>query len=207
MSHLRSVFARFVQYDIRINYDKCVFGAASLDFVGHRIDSSGVSPLPERVQAIENFPEPTTVTQLRRFIGVVNYYRRFIPNCASLLQPLTDLLKSKTNSVILSSHAKEAFAQVKLSLSSAVKLHFLDTSPSTKFILTTDASDSAIGAVLQQLVGSDLQPLALFSKKLQPAQTRYSTFDRELLAIYLASVISGIFWKDEILVSTLTINL
>ncbi|BHF76553.1 hypothetical protein SprV_0501965100 [Sparganum proliferum] len=184
-SHLRQVFDRFQQHGLQLNVDKCIFGVCSLDFLGHHVDQYGITPLLERVQSILSFPVPKTLTQSRRFIGLLNYYRRFIPHCAATLAPLTDLLKSKAKPIELSPAAHSAFETAKKALADATLLHHLSSDPHAQLILTTDASNSAVGAVLHQQVNNQLQPLAFFSQKLQPAQTRYSTFSRELLAIYL----------------------
>ncbi|BHF71159.1 hypothetical protein SprV_0401421400 [Sparganum proliferum] len=185
-SHLRLIFDRFQQHGLQLNVDKCVFGVNSLDFLGHHVNQHGLTPLIEKVQCILSFPVPNTLTQLRRFIGLINYYRRFIPHCAATLAPLTDLLKSKAKPIELSPAAHTAFEEAKKALADATMLHHLSSDPHAQLILTTDASNSAVGAVLHQQVNNQLQPLAFFSQKLQPAQTRYSTFSRELLAIYLA---------------------
>ncbi|BHF67897.1 hypothetical protein SprV_0301092600 [Sparganum proliferum] len=166
-SHLRQVFDRFQQHGLQLNVDKCIFGVSSLDFLGHHVDQYGITPLLEKVQSILSFPAPKTLTQLRRFIGLLNYYRRFIPHCAATLAPLTDLLKSKAKPIELSPAAHSAFETAKKALADATLLHHLSSDPHAQLILTTDASNSAVGAVLHQ-------------------QTRYSTFSRELLAIYLA---------------------
>ncbi|BHF82504.1 hypothetical protein SprV_0802564200 [Sparganum proliferum] len=185
-SHLRLMFDRFQQHGLQLNVDKCVFGVNSLDFLGHHVDQHGLTPLTEKVQCILSFPVPNTLTQLRRFIGLINYYRRFIPHCAPILAPLTDLLKSKAKPIELSPAAHTAFEEEKKALADATMLHHLSSDAHARLILTTDASSSAVGAVLHQQVNTQLQPLAFFSQKLQPAQTRYSTFSRELHAIYLA---------------------
>ncbi|BHF85615.1 hypothetical protein SprV_1002878400 [Sparganum proliferum] len=185
-SHLRLIFDRFQQHGLQLNVDKCVFGVNSLDFLGHHVNQHGLSRLTEKVQCILSFPVPNTLTQLRRFIGLINYYRRFIPHCAAILAPLTDLLKSKVKPIELSPAAHTAFEEAKKALADATMLHHLSSDAHAQLILTTDASSSAVGAVLHQQVNNQLQPLAFFSQKLQPAQTRYSTFSRELLAIYQA---------------------
>ena len=77
------------QHGIIVNLQKCKFGVPSLDFLGHLVDSSGIHPLP---QAVTDFPQPTSRRQLRAFVGLVNFYRRFIPGCAQILQPLNTLL-------------------------------------------------------------------------------------------------------------------
>ncbi|BHF67350.1 hypothetical protein SprV_0301037600 [Sparganum proliferum] len=185
-SHLRLIFDRFQQHGLQSNVDKCVFGVNSLDFLGHHVDQHGITPLTVKVQCILSFPVPNTLTQLRRFIGLITYYRRFIPHCASILAPLTDLLKSKAKPIELSPAVHIAFEEPKKALADATMLHHLSSDAHAQLILTTDASSSAVGAVLHQQVNNQLQPLAFFSQKLQPAQTRYSTFSRELFAIYLA---------------------
>nr|VZI06174.1 unnamed protein product [Spirometra erinaceieuropaei] len=185
-SHLRRIFDRFQQHGLQLNVDKCVFGVNSFDFLGHHVDQHGITPLTEKMQCILSFPVPNTLTQLRRFIGLINYYRRFIPHCAAILAPLTDLLKSKAKPIELSPASHTAFEEAKKALADATMLHHLNSDAHAQLILTTDASSSAVGAVLHQQVNNQLQPLAFFSQKLQPAQTRYSTFSRELLAVYLA---------------------
>nr|VZI26319.1 unnamed protein product [Spirometra erinaceieuropaei] len=174
------------QHSLQLNLDKCVFGVNSLDFLGHHVGQHGITQLTEKVQCILPFPVPNTLTQLRRFIGLINYYRRFIPHCAAILAPLTDLLKSKAKPIELSPAAHTAFEEAKKALADAAMPHHLSSDAHAQLILTTDASSSTVGAVLHQQVKNQLQPLAFFSQKLQPAQTRYSTFSRELLAIYLA---------------------
>lgn len=186
MAHLREVFNRFAQYGVVINPEKCEFGRSSLEMLGHRIDSEGIHTLESKVKSIVEYPIPDSVRKLRRFLGFVNYYRRFIPKCASLMQPLTDLLRGNPRSFVMSPNATSAFHEIKSALSNAVSLAHLNSDPRTPLILITDASQDAVGAVLQQVVDGQPQPLSFFSKRLQPAQTRYSTFGRELLAIYLA---------------------
>ncbi|BHF62288.1 hypothetical protein SprV_0200527000 [Sparganum proliferum] len=185
-SHLRQIFDRLQQHGLQLNVKKCTFGVSSQDFLGHHVDQYGITPLLEKVQSILSFPVPKTLTQLRRFIGLLNYYRRFIPHCAATLTPLTDLLKSKAKPIELPPADHSTFEAAKKALADATLLHHLSSDPHAQLILTTDASNSAVGAVLHQQVNNQLQPLAFFSQKLQPVQTRYSTFSRELLAIYLA---------------------
>ncbi|BHF68637.1 hypothetical protein SprV_0301167400 [Sparganum proliferum] len=112
--------------------------------------------------------------------------RRFHPHCAATLAPLTDLLKSKAKPIELSPATHSASEATKKALADVTLLHHLSFDPQTQMTLTTDASNSAVGAVLHQQVNNQLRPLAFISQKPQPAQTRYSTFSRKLLAIYLA---------------------
>lgn len=184
--HLRQVFRRFSENGISINPDKCVLGAASVEFLGHHIDSHGIRPLQDKVSAILDYPAPQSFKSLRRFLGIVNYYRRFIPRCSELLSPLTDLLKKGPRKFLFTPEANSAFESAKEALSKVATLSHLSDDPNAVLILRTDASQSAIGAELQQAVNGEARPLSFFSQKLQPAQTRYSTFGRELLAIYMA---------------------
>ena len=91
---LRLVLQCFVQYGILINPHKCLLGVSELQFLGHHVNKDGVSPLPPQVKVIQNFPQPPTLRKLREFLGLVNFYHRFIPRCASILAPLNALLKS-----------------------------------------------------------------------------------------------------------------
>ena len=95
-NHLRSVFQRLSNHGVVINPSKCKFGASSLHFLGHQIDSAGIRPLDHKVQVIRDFPLPTTHRKLREFLGLQNFYHRFLPHAAELLRPLNDLLKGLT---------------------------------------------------------------------------------------------------------------
>ncbi|BHF77926.1 hypothetical protein SprV_0602103600 [Sparganum proliferum] len=185
-SHLRQIFDRFQQHGLQLNFNKCIFGVSSLDFLGHHVDQHRITPLLEEVQSILSLPVSKTLTQSTHFIRLLNYYRRSIPHCAATLAPLTDLLKSKAKPIELSPATHSAFEAAKKALADATLLYHLSSDPHAQLILTTDASNSAVGAVLHQQVNNRLQALAFFSQRLQPAQTRCSTFFRELLAIYLA---------------------
>jgi hypothetical protein len=76
-----------------INAEKCIFGVPSIDFLGHRVDAAGVTPLPQYVSAVVDFPQPSTVKELQAFLGMLNFYRRFLPAIADILRPLTDSLR------------------------------------------------------------------------------------------------------------------
>ncbi|GFV18188.1 hypothetical protein TNCV_169911 [Trichonephila clavipes] len=97
IQHLRLLFQRLDQYGLSINPSKCTFGVPTLNFLGFQVCSSGIKPLEDRVEAILKFPKPTTITQLRRFLGMLNYYRRFIRQAAHILAPLVKFLKGIRN--------------------------------------------------------------------------------------------------------------
>ncbi|BHF81061.1 hypothetical protein SprV_0702419000 [Sparganum proliferum] len=182
--HLALVFDRLDQFGVVINPSKCVLGVPSLDFLGHHVDAQGLRPLSSKVEAIRDFPLPTSKRQLQRFLGMVNFYRRFLSNCADLMLPLTNMLSGPKGPLELTGEALTAFERIKNSLADATLL--THSAPEAQLSLMVDASTVAVGAVLQQHLAGSTQPLAFFSKKFLPAETRYSTFGRELLAIYLA---------------------
>ena len=187
--HLREVFQRLSDHGVLLNPSKCTFMVSSISFLGHRITAGGIQPLEEKVAAIRDFQRPDTKKGLKRFLGMVNFYHRFIPHAAALLAPLHDLTvpshaQPKTAKVEWTPEADTAFLQAKDALSAATLL--AHPVPDADLSLSTDASSSAAGAVIQQRVGDSWQPLAFFSRKFTPAQSKYSTFGRELLAMYLA---------------------
>ena len=185
-NHLRQVFERFRQFGVVINPSKCEFGVSELTFLGHRLTSQGIHPLSDKVQAIQGYPQPNTPCKLQEFLGLVNFYHHFIPHCAHILRPLHNLLTASQDNKQLSftQDATEAFANIKQSFINVSLL--LHPKPDAPTNIMTDASDSAVGTVLQQFINSQWCPIAFFSRKLQTAEARYSTFDHELLAIYLA---------------------
>jgi hypothetical protein len=187
LKHLRTVCERLASFNILINCNKCVFGQREIRFLGHIVSASGIRPTPEKTDAITNFPRPETAKQLRQFLGLINFYRNFIPKAASLQAPLHAVLTPKTKSkatINWTPEMAQAFTDCKQSLSTATLL--AHPIIGVDLALSTDASDFSIGACLQQRVNNDWQPLAFFSRKLTPAQTKYSAYDRELYAVYAA---------------------
>nr|VZI17913.1 unnamed protein product [Spirometra erinaceieuropaei] len=182
--HLVLVFDRLDKFGVVINSSKCVLGVPSLEFLGHQVDSECLRPLPSKVEAVRNFPPPTSKCQLQRLLGMVNFYPRFLPNCADLMLPLTNMLSGSKGPLELTVEALTAFERIENFLAdNALLTH---PAPESQLSLMVDASTVAVGAVLQQLLAGPTRPVAFFSKKLLPAETRYSAFGRELLAIYLA---------------------
>ena len=189
LQHLRQVFQLLSDNGILINAQKSEFAVPSLDFLGHRVSAIGITPLSSNVQAIMDYPQPTTTSQLRRFLGLVNFYHRFVPHCVDILQPLHSLLSAhptrpKSTPLTWTPDAEQAFASIKTALADASLLNH--PHPTAEVCLMTDASLTGVGGALQQRIDSAWQPLSFFSRKLTPTQQRYSTFGRELLAIYLS---------------------
>ncbi|GFV32550.1 hypothetical protein TNCV_2860141 [Trichonephila clavipes] len=173
LQHLQILFTRLQQYGLSLKPSKCIFGVTSIKFLGFKVSESGIEPLSDRVDCILKFPQPTTLTQLRRFLGLFNFYRRFVPKAAHLLAPLNKFLEGIKN-----------FKKSKKVSSDATLLRH--PIPGAKLSLWTDASDKAVGGSLMQLCQNNWEPVAFLSVKLSKSQQKWSTYDRELLAIYIS---------------------
>ena len=187
VAHVRLLFERLRAAGLAINRDKCCFGRSSVTFLGHTVSSAGIRPLASKVSAIVAIPKPSTKVDLQRFLGCINFFHRFIPHLAATLAPLHALVSSvKAQSAVLTwDEARlRAFRDAKAKLARATMLVHPSSDPTSPLFLTTDASDVAVGAVLSQ--GAANLPLAFYSKKMSEAERKYSAFDRELLALYLA---------------------
>ena len=185
--HLTLVFERLKYYGLILNRKKCVFAVPEITFLGHRVCKNGVAPLEDKVTAIREFPKPKTMKDMRRFLGMVNFYRRFIPDAAQTLASLNSLLSPHKNSrkdIEWNDAAVASFNAIKQKLADATMLAYPVLNAATQ--LVTDASDTSVGAVIQQTVNDITRPIAFFSRNLTTAQKKWSTFDRELLAIFLA---------------------
>ena len=186
LCHLKTLFERLKKHYIIVNPAKCIFGQSEVNYLGHTITPAGIHPLTEKVSAINNFPKPETVKDLRCFLGMINFYRRFVPNAASIQAPLHQFLRNSRKNdrtpISWTEETENAFAECKNNLLNATLL--AHPSESAALRLTTDASDAAIGGVLEQEYEGSWKPLGFFSKKLSSTQKKYSTYDRELLAIY-----------------------
>ena len=99
LCHLRLVLERLDKHGLLVNVSKSVFGVPELDFLGHHVTSEGIHPLTHKVQAVQDFPQPSTHRKLREFLGMINFYHRFIPSCAATLKPLNVLLAARTTPV------------------------------------------------------------------------------------------------------------
>ena len=186
MQDLRTVCRRLRDYGLVVRLEKCIFGVRSIDFLGHQVSRHGTIPLPSKVAIIKDFPKPSTIKSLQEFLGMLNFYHRFFPRAAEIFHPLYNALKStKSNQDLTwSQEMTEAFEASKAALCQVTLL----THPQTNvpIAISSDASDIAVGGVLEQFVNDAWQPLGFFSRQLRPPEQKYSTYDRELLALYLA---------------------
>ena len=170
-----------------INLEKCSFHVNEIEFLGHHVSARGALPLTSNVEAVQQFPEPATVKDMQVFLGMVNFYRRFVPNASCILLQLTDCLRGglpPSSALSWSPEMSPAFQEAKAALAKATWLQHPD--PAAQIALHVDASASHVGAVLQQqMPGSENWcPLGFFSKKLSPSQVKWSAFNRELWACF-----------------------
>lgn len=177
---LREIFDRLRKYNLKIQPDKCEFLRKEVTYLGHLVTEKGIKPDPKKIEIARNFPQPKSQRDIKSFLGFAGYYRRFIRDFSRISQPLNILLKQDAK-FEWTSLQQESFEKLKNILTSEPLLQYPDFEK--EFVLTTDASDKAIGAVLSQgEIGKDL-PIAYASRTLNKAETRYSTIERELLAI------------------------
>lgn len=183
LTKLDKVLHRLEETKFILRPSKCNFMQRQIQYLGHIIDEYGVRPDPSKVQAVSDFPRPKTVKDVRSFLGFANYYRRHVPRMSDLAAPLSNLTR-KDVPFIWTDQCERAFQSIKKSLVHYPVLRFPDFSKD--FILSTDASQFAVSAVLEQQYGSKLHPVAFISRRLNSAETRYSTTEREALAIFWA---------------------
>ena len=188
LEHLKILLGRLSDHGLVVNAEKCKFGASVIDFLGHQVSVGGIAPLPGKVEGIRKFPKPRTMLELQRFIGMVNYYHRFLPNAAKVMVPLIKVLdvNPKAKTIPWNEQAVAALQETKeLQAQAALLAHPIE---GASLAIETDASDLAVGAVLQQLTKKNAwQPLRFFSRKVKDMETRYSAFDKELLAMYISN--------------------
>ena len=182
LQDLERVFKILEENGLVVNRKKCILGATSIEFLGHLVDANGIRPLPEKVEAIKKVTPPTTIKELQRFLGMVNYYRRFIRKAAHHLYFLFECLGNKPKKLDWSKDMQHSFDAIKTALANATMLAHPDSK--LPLAITSDASDVAIGGVLEQRGPRGWEPLAFFSKKLSTSQQKWPPYDRELHAAH-----------------------
>ena len=190
LERLKRAFQRFRDAKMKLKPSKCELFRTKLTYVGHVVSREGILPDPSVVEDVLKMPVPTTYTQIRQFLGMAGYYRRFIKGYSKLIHDLNDYLKGegagkKKEEVTLSPEAVKAFEDMKQRLCTAPVLLLPDFEK--PFILETDASGLGLGAVLSQK-GEDgkMHPVAYASRVLKPAERNYHSGKLEFLALYWA---------------------
>ena len=179
--NLEEVLKRLEEAGLRLKKEKCSFLMQEVEYLGHRISKEGLQPTEAKVRAVAEAPEPQQVDELRSFLGLVNYYGKFLPSLASTAAPLYRLLQKKAHWV-WGKDQSSAFEEVKKLLQSADLLVHFD--PQKQLVLACDASPYGLGAVLSHVMEDGTEkPIAFASRTLAPPEKRYSQLDKEALAI------------------------
>lgn len=183
---LSEVRDRLKEANLTINIKKCEFFKKTLKFLGYIVGSNSLRTDPNKVSAMLNFPRPTTTTEIKRFIGLCSWYRRFIKSFSALVSPINDLLKGrkKGQSIDWSPAAEESFIKIKELLVSAPILCQPDYSK--EFFVECDASNTGLGGVLVQNIDGEDRVIAYASRTLSRAERNYSVTERECLAVIFA---------------------
>ncbi|KAL7724485.1 hypothetical protein ACLKA6_007314 [Drosophila palustris] len=181
--NLGEVLRRLRQANLRLNRAKCKFFRRSLVYLGHVISGEGIHTDPDKIAAVRELQPPTTCRELRRCLGIASWYRRFVPNFADIVQPMSLLLK-KGQKWDWKLEQQAAFEELKARLTEAPVLACPDFSE--KFVLQTDASDCGLGAVLTQQHQGAERVIAYVSRRLVKAEENYSATEKECLAIVWA---------------------
>ena len=184
MVNLAEVLRRMASAGMRLKRDKCFFMMSQVHYLGHTVSAKGIQPTQDKVRAVKDAPAPTNLHQLKSFIGLINFYAKFLPNLSTVLAPLYVLLQ-KNRPWTWGPSQQRAFQQAKERLlASSLLVHFTPTQP---VLLAADASPYGLGAVLSHTMadGSE-RPIAYASRSLTPTERRYSQLDKEALAIIFA---------------------
>ena len=177
---LSKVLERLESAGLTLKKEKCVFASTSVTYLGHTIDRDGIHPTPDKVQAVQQGPTPKNVTELKAFLGLLNYYDKFMPNLATTLKPLYNLLQESTKWRWTDKEKKDFEASKKLLLSSQVLTHY---NPELQLVLACDASQYGLGAVLsQRYPNGEERPVGYASRTLSKAEQNYSQIEKEGLA-------------------------
>ncbi|UYV82586.1 K02A2.6-like [Cordylochernes scorpioides] len=180
LRRLQLVLSCIQKAGLSLNHKKCLFGLRRIKILGHLVDANGIHPDPDKVEAVSKFPRPRNISELKSFLGLCSYYRRFIENFAGKARSLHDLLKTEKQ-FYWDAAQEKAFEVLKTALISEPVLGHFDESADTH--LHTDASGHGIGAVLLQIQGGKERPIAYASRSLTKAENNYSTTEKECLAV------------------------
>lgn len=175
------IFKKLREANLKIQVDKCKFFSKETEYLGHVLTNEGIKPNNKKIEIIKNLNIPKTKKEIKSFIGLTGYYRKFIKDYAKVVQPMTFCLKKTSIIDIHNSKYVDAFNKLKLLITEHPVLQYPNFNK--KFVLTTDASQYALGAVLSQ----EGHPISFASRTLNEHEIRYSTIEKELLAIIWAT--------------------
>ena len=185
LEHLREVLQRLKMANLKLNCKKCSLFCQIVSFLGHQVSQQGIETEPEKVSAIREWPQPRNVKEVRQFVGLASYYRKFMPSFATICKPLHKLTE-KDQKFVWTAETQSAFDTIKMLQTTAPVLSYVDRK-GTGFILDTDASNVGLGSVIHQLQNGEEKVIGYYSRCLTRAERKYCTTRRELLAV-VASV-------------------
>lgn len=177
------VLERLKKYNVKVNLEKCMFNKTEVEFLGFRLSKEGIKPSSSKIKAIQEAPTPTNLTQLRSYLGLLNYYNKFIPMSSELLKPLYNL-ERKDVQFQWTNDCKEAFEKSKsILVQSSLLVHY---NPDEEIVISSDASPYACGAVLSHVINGNERPIMFVSSTFTDAEKNYAQIEREALAIIFA---------------------
>lgn len=181
LQNLKNVFETCRKYNLKLNPEKCTFFQNQVTYLGHKITDNGILPDDSKYEVINKYPAPTNADAVKRFIAFCNYYRRFIPNFAEIARPLNQLTRKKVK-FVWSPECQMSFATLKSLLLDPKILQYPDFNK--QFILTTDASKEACGAILSQECNGQELPVAYASRTFTKGECNKATIEQELASIH-----------------------
>lgn len=182
---VQKVLRTLAKYNIKVKISKCQFFKENVQFLGHNISNEGIQKSEEYIEKIKDFPKPTTITQLRQFLGLINFQRKFIPHCSEIIKPLSEITgQPKRSKIVWTQERTDAFNKIIEEIEKDVKLSYPDYSKeASKLELFVDASNTGVGACLMQKQNEIYKTIGYASTTFSKTQQRYSTIERELCAI------------------------
>ena len=181
LSHIHMVFEKLKSANLSMKKSKCSFFSKVIQYLGHILSATGIQPLPSKMHAIQHMNLPTMPKQIRAFLGLVGYYRKFIKGFAKIAKPLTLLTRQQVKFIWTAEH-QEAFMLLKEAIVQAPILHY--PNPNKTYIVYTDASDDAFGAQLSQEHDGTEFPVAFLSHTFSKTQRKWSTTEQETFGVY-----------------------
>ena len=199
---LRTVLARLKENSLTVQRDKCKFNQTTVDYLGHTVTPDGIKPKESLVTAVVDAPAPQNKEQLRSFLGLCEYMSKFVKNFVNKAAPLCAMMKDKVNFVLDKTHQK-VFDDIKSEIAKRPTLSAFDSLLNVETILTTDASQYGLGAVLSQMSNCVKQRIIFVSRTLSDAEKNYSVIEKETLAVHWATQRLRTFvWRRRFTVQT-----
>ena len=184
ITHVQNIIQRLTKVNLILNPDKCHFAQSTVYLLGFCVDAKGSRLDPRKVTNALTWPRPSSGKEIQRFLGLVNYFRKYLPNISEVTAPLDKLRFEGKLDTLWTSEQERAFEKIKALLSSAPLLHHPDLEQ--PFYVATDASNYSIGAVLYQVIKNETRYIGFMARSLSTSEKNYSTTKRELLAVIFA---------------------